>query len=158
MKTVTTVVTSDQQYPLPSSLGWRNGDNDWLSFIEAISKATSFDIYVNDNKVGVRCPSTATSTKSLPICPAVQRSPPGNPFFSFNPVWGIRRYPYTGSLETDSMTLPQNTARYAGKRALDVVCQQQSTTTCGRPFARKRLRRGQYLYRQTDGSPARRCL
>jgi hypothetical protein len=51
-KTAITVVTSDQQYPLPSSLGWRNGDNDWLSFIEAISKATSFDIYVSDNRVG----------------------------------------------------------------------------------------------------------
>ena len=64
-KTVMTVVTSDQQYPLPSSLGWRNGDNDWLSFIEAISKATSFDIYVNDNKVGHFAPSTGNVHKVL---------------------------------------------------------------------------------------------
>ena len=26
-KTTITVVTDDQQFPLPSSLGWRNGDN-----------------------------------------------------------------------------------------------------------------------------------
>ncbi|HHS9553131.1 TPA: hypothetical protein ACTXCE_004273 [Raoultella planticola] len=64
-KTVMTVVTSDQQYPLPSSLGWRNGDNDWLSFIEAISKATSFDIYVNDNKVEHFAPSTGNVHKVL---------------------------------------------------------------------------------------------
>ena len=64
-KTAMTIVTSDQQYPLPSSLGWRNGDSDWLSFIEAISKATSFDIYVSDNKVGHFSPSPGNVHKVL---------------------------------------------------------------------------------------------
>lgn len=64
-KTAMTVVTGDQQYPLPSSLGWRNGDNAWLSFIEAISKATSFDIYVNDKKAGHFTPSKGNVHKVL---------------------------------------------------------------------------------------------
>ncbi|ULH10522.1 hypothetical protein MF265_21780 [Serratia marcescens] len=64
-KTTMTVVMNDQQYPLPSSLGWRNGDNAWLSFIKAISKATSFDIYVNNNKVGHFTPSAGNVHKVL---------------------------------------------------------------------------------------------
>lgn len=31
-----TVVMDDSQYPLPSSLGWRNGDNAWVAFIDAL--------------------------------------------------------------------------------------------------------------------------
>ncbi|CAM4130021.1 MULTISPECIES: hypothetical protein [Lelliottia] len=63
--TAITVVTDDQPFPLPSSLGWRNGDNAWLSFIDAISKATSFEIYVNDKKVGHFSPSAGNVHKVL---------------------------------------------------------------------------------------------
>lgn len=33
-----TVVMDDSQYPLPSFLGWRNGDNARVSFIDALSQ------------------------------------------------------------------------------------------------------------------------
>ncbi|QJW56505.1 hypothetical protein HL670_03401 [Serratia plymuthica] len=62
-KTSITFVTDDQQFPLPSSLGWRNGDNAWVSFIDAIGKATSFDIYVNDKNVGHFSPSAGNVRK-----------------------------------------------------------------------------------------------
>ncbi|WP_172729038.1 protein YkfB [Kluyvera cryocrescens] len=47
-----TVVMDHQQYVIPSSLGWRNGDNAWYNFISDISKAGQFDVYVNDHKAG----------------------------------------------------------------------------------------------------------
>lgn len=51
-KTTITVVTDDQQFPLPSSLSWRNGDNAWIQFIDALGHTATFDVYVNDKKVG----------------------------------------------------------------------------------------------------------
>lgn len=64
-KTAITFVTDDQPFSLPSSLGWRNGDNAWVSFIDAIGKATSFDIYVNDKNVGHFSPSAGNVHKVL---------------------------------------------------------------------------------------------
>lgn len=68
-KTAITVVTDDQTFPLPSSLGWRNGDNAWLSFIDATRKATSFEVYVNDKKVGHFSPSAGNVHKVLADMP-----------------------------------------------------------------------------------------
>lgn len=51
-----TVVMDNSQYPLPSFLGWRNGDNAWVSFIDALSQAANFDVYVNDKKIGTFSP------------------------------------------------------------------------------------------------------
>ncbi|ELM7982926.1 hypothetical protein Q2P58_004976, partial [Escherichia coli] len=45
-------VMDHQQYIIPSSLGWRNGDNAWFDFISNISEAGQFDVYVNDHKAG----------------------------------------------------------------------------------------------------------
>ncbi|ENM1947440.1 hypothetical protein AB6T47_001750 [Citrobacter braakii] len=50
-KTTITVVTDDQQFPLPSSLGWRNGDNAWIQF--------------NDKKVGSFTPGIKNTAKEL---------------------------------------------------------------------------------------------
>lgn len=50
--TTITVVMDHQQYIIPSSLGWRNGDNAWFDFISNISEARQFDVYVNDHKAG----------------------------------------------------------------------------------------------------------
>ncbi|EFO0461695.1 hypothetical protein BvCmsOUNP037_01744 [Escherichia coli] len=50
--TTITVVMDHQQYIIPSSLGWRNGDNAWFDFISNISEAGLFDVYVNDHKAG----------------------------------------------------------------------------------------------------------
>ena len=63
-KTIT-LVTGDSQYPVPSSLGWLGGDNAWLSFIEALSQASKFDIYINDDKVGSFSPSAENIRKEL---------------------------------------------------------------------------------------------
>lgn len=51
-KTAITVVMENRQFPLPSSLGWRNADNAWAQFITALGQAKDFDAYVNDKKVG----------------------------------------------------------------------------------------------------------
>lgn len=64
-KTTITVVTDDQQFPLPSSLGWRNGDNAWIQFIDAIGNAATFDVYVNNNKVGTFSPGLKNTQKEL---------------------------------------------------------------------------------------------
>ncbi|MGA7586171.1 MAG: hypothetical protein WCB03_09095 [Rouxiella badensis] len=64
-KTTITVVTDDQQFPLPSSLGWRNGDNAWIQFIDALGHATTFDVYVNDKKVGSFTPGIKNTEKEL---------------------------------------------------------------------------------------------
>ena len=47
-----TVVMDHKQYAVPSTLGWRNGDNAWFDFISNISEAGQFDVYVNDHKAG----------------------------------------------------------------------------------------------------------
>jgi hypothetical protein len=39
------------EYPLSMNTGTRSGANSWYSFTEAISKASSFDVYKNDTKV-----------------------------------------------------------------------------------------------------------
>ncbi|EFE9450212.1 hypothetical protein OFC58_17845 [Escherichia coli] len=60
-----TVVMDNSQYPLPSFLGWRNGDNSWVSFINALSQAANFDVYVNDKKVGSFSPGLKNTQKEL---------------------------------------------------------------------------------------------
>ncbi|EPE4835603.1 hypothetical protein ACSIZT_000923 [Yersinia enterocolitica] len=64
-KAAITVVTDDQQFPLPSSLGWRNGDNAWIQFIDALGHAATFDVYVNDKKVGSFTPGIKNTKKEL---------------------------------------------------------------------------------------------
>ncbi|WP_323640720.1 hypothetical protein [Pectobacterium polonicum] len=59
------VVIDDQQYGIPSSLGWRNADNAWFAFIEAISRATQFDVYLNDQHVGAWEPRQKNVQKVL---------------------------------------------------------------------------------------------
>lgn len=60
-----TVVMDNSQYPLPSFLGWRNGDNAWVSFIDALSQAATFDVYVNDTKAGTFSPGLKNTRKEL---------------------------------------------------------------------------------------------
>lgn len=60
-----TVVMDNSQYPLPSFLGWRNGDNAWVSFIDALSQAANFDVYVNDKKVATFSPGLKNTQKEL---------------------------------------------------------------------------------------------
>lgn len=60
-----TVVMDDSQYPLPPSLGWRNGDNAWVSFIDALRQAANFDVYVSDKKVGTFSPGLKNTQKEL---------------------------------------------------------------------------------------------
>ena len=50
--TTVTVVMDHKQYAIPSTLGWRNGDNAWYDFIMDIRKTGQFDVYVNDRKAG----------------------------------------------------------------------------------------------------------
>ncbi|MFU9003073.1 hypothetical protein [Proteus sp. TSJ240517] len=59
------VVIDDEQYGIPSSLGWRNADNAWYNFIEAIGKATTFDVYLNNKPVGTWKPSKKNVSKVL---------------------------------------------------------------------------------------------
>ncbi len=61
-----TVVMDHKQYAIPSTLGWRNGDNAWFSFIMGIRKARQFDVYVNDQKVGSFNPDVRNAQKVLP--------------------------------------------------------------------------------------------
>lgn len=61
-----TVVMDRKQYAIPSTLGWRNGDNAWFSFIMDIRKARQFDVYVNDRKVGTFSVDLTNATKALP--------------------------------------------------------------------------------------------
>lgn len=51
-------------YWLPEKLGWRNGDNAWASFLEVITKASAFDVYVDDKKMASFTP-TPQSTKTV---------------------------------------------------------------------------------------------
>lgn len=51
-------------YWIPGFLGWRNGDNAWYSFREAIQGATQFDVYVNQKKMASFVP-TPQSTKTV---------------------------------------------------------------------------------------------
>lgn len=60
-----TVVMDNSQYPLPSSLGWRNGDNARVSFIDALGQSSNFDVYINNNKVGSFSPGTENTQKEL---------------------------------------------------------------------------------------------
>lgn len=64
-KTAVTVVMNDRQFHLPSSLGWRNGDNAWIQFIDAIGDAATFDVYINNNKVGSFSPGLKNTQKEL---------------------------------------------------------------------------------------------
>lgn len=61
-----TVVMNHQQYPIPSSLGWRNGDNAWYGFIMDIRKASQFDVYINDRKAGTFSADLKNAAKALP--------------------------------------------------------------------------------------------
>lgn len=60
-----TVVIDNSQYQLPSFLGWRNGDNAWVSFIDALGQAANFDVYVSDKKVGTFSPGLKNTQKEL---------------------------------------------------------------------------------------------
>lgn len=60
-----TVVMDNSQYPLPSFLGWRNGDNAWVSFIDALDQAATFDVYVNDKKASTFSPGLKNTQKEL---------------------------------------------------------------------------------------------
>lgn len=60
-----TVVMDNSQYPLPLSLGWRNGDNAWVSFIDALGQSSNFDVYINNNKVGSFSPGPENTQKEL---------------------------------------------------------------------------------------------
>lgn len=60
-----TVVMDNSQYPLPSSLGWRNGDNARVSFIDALGQSSNFDVYINNNKVGSFSPGLENTQKEL---------------------------------------------------------------------------------------------
>lgn len=51
-------------YWLPEKLGWRNGDNAWASFLEVITKASAFDVYVDDKKMASFAP-TPQSIKTV---------------------------------------------------------------------------------------------
>ncbi|MCN5345803.1 protein YkfB [Escherichia coli] len=64
--TTITVVMNHQQYIIPSSLGWRNGDNAWFSFIMDIRKARQFEVYVNDRKAGTFSVDLTNAKKALP--------------------------------------------------------------------------------------------
>ncbi|EJP5811788.1 hypothetical protein ACTE34_003852 [Cronobacter sakazakii] len=61
-----TVVMDHKQYAIPSTLGWRNGDNAWFSFIMDIRKARQFEVYVNDRKAGTFSVDLTNATKALP--------------------------------------------------------------------------------------------
>jgi hypothetical protein len=65
-RTDITVVMDHQQYAIPSSLGWRNGDNAWYSFIMNIRKASQFEVYVNDRKAGTFSADLKNAAKVLP--------------------------------------------------------------------------------------------
>jgi hypothetical protein len=52
-------------YWVPDSLGWRNGDNAWYSFREAIQGAAQFDVYVNQKKVASFAPSPQSTQTVL---------------------------------------------------------------------------------------------
>jgi hypothetical protein len=61
-----TVVINDEQYWLPPFLGWRNGDNAWYAFIEALHDATQFEVYVGNAKIGSYQASLKNAQKVLP--------------------------------------------------------------------------------------------
>ncbi|EPE3988621.1 protein YfjT [Enterobacter hormaechei] len=61
-----TVVMDHKQYAIPSTLGWRNGDNAWFSFIMDIRKARQFSVYVNDRKAGTFTADLKNAEKVLP--------------------------------------------------------------------------------------------
>ncbi|HDX4251298.1 MULTISPECIES: hypothetical protein [Enterobacteriaceae] len=64
-RTEITVVMDNSQYSLPSFLGWRNGDNAWVSFINALAQAATFDVYINDKKAGTFSPGLKNTQKEL---------------------------------------------------------------------------------------------
>ncbi|HDR2359851.1 protein YkfB [Escherichia coli] len=61
-----TVVMDHKQYAIPSTLGWRNGDNAWYDFIMDIRKTGQFDVYVNDRKAGTFTVDLKNAEKVLP--------------------------------------------------------------------------------------------
>ena len=63
--TAITLVINDRQFPLPSSLGWRNADNAWSQFITALGQAAHFDVYVNDRKAGSFNPGIRNTQQEL---------------------------------------------------------------------------------------------
>ncbi len=62
--TTITVVMDHQQYIIPSSLGWRNGDNARLT-ISNYLEAGQFDVYVNDHKAGTFTANRKNTEKVL---------------------------------------------------------------------------------------------
>lgn len=61
-----TLVTGGQQYVVPSSLGWLNGDNAWLSFISAVRQAGEFELWAGDKKVAEFQPGLKNAQAVLP--------------------------------------------------------------------------------------------
>jgi len=59
------VLINGNAYWVPASLGWRNGDNAWYSFREAIQSAAQFDVYVNKKKVASFAPTPQSTQKVL---------------------------------------------------------------------------------------------
>lgn len=64
--TTVTVLMDHKQYAIPSTLGWRNGDNAWYDFIMDIRKTGQFDVYVNDRKAGTFTVDLKNAEKVLP--------------------------------------------------------------------------------------------
>ncbi|EHX1547379.1 hypothetical protein K3P89_002782 [Escherichia coli] len=64
--TTVTVVMDHKQYAIPSTLGWRNGDNAWYDFIMDIRKTGQFDVYVNGRKAGTFTVDLKNAEKVLP--------------------------------------------------------------------------------------------
>jgi len=64
--TTVTLVMDHKQYAIPSTLGWRNGDNAWYDFIMDIRKTGQFDVYVNDRKAGTFTVDLKNAEKVLP--------------------------------------------------------------------------------------------
>ncbi|CAM7041787.1 hypothetical protein [Enterobacter roggenkampii] len=64
--TTVTVVMDHKQYAIPSTLGWRNGDNAWYDFIMDIRKTGQFDVYVNDRKTRTFTVDLKNAEKVLP--------------------------------------------------------------------------------------------
>lgn len=58
-------VIEDESYPIPSESMTRPGSNAWDSFIWAISKATAFDVYINNKKVATFNPRANNVRKVL---------------------------------------------------------------------------------------------
>lgn len=51
------IVVDGEQFPFPNSIGWRNGDNAWVSAIWALKDATEFQVWLNGTLIDTFKPS-----------------------------------------------------------------------------------------------------